>query len=65
MEALAKGGAKLLPFLKELSAEGGRQVILTQQMIEQADAYSDSPGALTRQARRCTPRRLPPRRSRR
>lgn len=42
MEALAKGGAKLLPFLKELSAEGGRQVILTQQMIEQADAYSDA-----------------------
>jgi hypothetical protein len=42
MEALAKGGAKLLPFLKELSAEGGRQIILTQQMIEQADAYSDA-----------------------
>jgi hypothetical protein len=42
MEALAKGGAKLLPFLKELSSEGGRQVILTQQMIEQADAYSDA-----------------------
>lgn len=42
MEALAKGGAKLLPFLKELAAEGGRQVILTQQMIEQADAYSDA-----------------------
>jgi hypothetical protein len=42
MEALAKGGAKLLPFLKELSSEGGRQIILTQQMIEQADAYSDA-----------------------
>jgi hypothetical protein len=42
MEALAKGGAKLLPFLKELSSEGGRQVIITQQMIEQADAYSDA-----------------------
>ena len=42
MESLAKGGARLLPFLKELSAEGGRQVILTQQMIEQADAYSDA-----------------------
>jgi len=41
MEALAKGGAKLLPFLKELGAEGGRQVILTQAMIEQADAYAD------------------------
>jgi hypothetical protein len=42
MEALAKGGAKLMPFMKELSSEGGRQVILTQQMIEQADAYSDA-----------------------
>jgi hypothetical protein len=42
MEALAKGGAKLLPFLKELAAEGGRQVILTKEMIEQADAYADS-----------------------
>lgn len=42
MESLAKGGARLLPFLKELSAEGGRQIILTQQMIEQADAYADA-----------------------
>ena len=42
MEALAKGGAKLLPFLKELATEGGRQVILTKEMIEQADAYADS-----------------------
>ena len=42
MEALAKGGAMLLPFLKELAAEGGRQVILTKEMIEQADAYADS-----------------------
>jgi len=42
MEALAKGGAKLMPFLKELATEGGRQVILTKEMIEQADAYADS-----------------------
>ena len=42
MEALAKGGAKLMPFMKELAAEGGRQVILTKEMIEQADAYADS-----------------------
>ena len=41
MEALAKGGAQLLPMMKELAQEGGRQVILTQQMIEQADAYAD------------------------
>jgi hypothetical protein len=42
MEALAKGGAKLMPFMKELASEGGRQVILTKEMIEQADAYADS-----------------------
>ena len=42
MEALAKGGAKLMPFMKELADEGGRQVILTKEMIEQADAYADS-----------------------
>jgi hypothetical protein len=42
MEALVKGGAQLLPFLKELNAEGGRQVILTQAQIERADAYADA-----------------------
>jgi len=42
MEALAKGASNLLPFLKELNSEGGRQVILTQQQIERADAYSDA-----------------------
>lgn len=38
---LGKSGAQLLPFLKELAAEGGRQVILTQKQIEQADEYAD------------------------
>jgi hypothetical protein len=37
-----KSGADLLPFLKELAAEGGRQVILTQRQIELADAYADA-----------------------
>lgn len=34
-------GAQLLPFLKQLNEDGGRQVILTQQQIEAADAYAD------------------------
>ncbi len=42
MALFGKSGAALLPFLKELAAEGGRQVILTQQQIERADAYSDA-----------------------
>jgi lambda family phage tail tape measure protein len=41
MEALARGGAQLLPFLKELSGETGRQNILTAQQIKLADEYSD------------------------
>lgn len=36
-----KSGAQLLPFLKELEQQGGRQVILTQEQIRQADEYSD------------------------
>jgi hypothetical protein len=36
-----KAGAELLPFLKQLNEDGGRQVILTQQQIEAADAYAD------------------------
>jgi lambda family phage tail tape measure protein len=38
---LSKSGAEALPFLKELGAEGGRQVILTQAQITLADEYSD------------------------
>jgi lambda family phage tail tape measure protein len=41
MEGLGKGAAQLLPFLKALGEEGGRQVILTQKQIELADEYSD------------------------
>lgn len=36
-----KAGASLLPFLKELQASGGRQVILSQQQIDLADDYAD------------------------
>lgn len=38
---LGKAGADALPFLKELGQEGGRQVILTNQQIAQADEYAD------------------------
>lgn len=36
-----KSGADLLPFLKALEEQGGRQVILTAQQIAQADDYAD------------------------
>ena len=42
MALFGKSGAALLPFFKELASEGGRQVILTQQQIERADAYADA-----------------------
>lgn len=37
-----KAGAELLPFLKELEAQGGRQVILTEEQIKLADEYADA-----------------------
>lgn len=49
LEALAKGAAQLLPFLKELGAEGGRQKILTDEQIKQADEYSDKQAKLRAQ----------------
>lgn len=36
-----RSGADLLPFLKELGQEGGRQAILTAEQIRQADEYAD------------------------
>lgn len=39
---LGRGGAELLPFVKELNQQGGRQVILTQDQIEKADDYKDA-----------------------
>jgi len=41
MALFGKSGADLLPFLKELGQEGGRQVILTQEQIRLADDYAD------------------------
>ena len=41
MVLMGKTGANLLPFMKELGAEGGRQKILTQEQIELADEYAD------------------------
>jgi lambda family phage tail tape measure protein len=38
---MGKSGAESLPFLKELAGATGRQVILTEQQIQQADEYSD------------------------
>lgn len=38
---LGKSGAELLPFLKALEEQGGRQVILTAEQIRQADEYAD------------------------
>lgn len=46
MALFGKSGADLLPFLKELGAEGGRQAILTQQQIQQADEYADKQAKL-------------------
>lgn len=41
MALFGKSGADVLPFLKTLEEQGGRQVILTQELIDQADAYGD------------------------
>lgn len=41
LEDIVKGGAQLLPFLKALEEQGGRQLALTQQQIDQADAFKD------------------------
>ncbi|MBS0342009.1 MAG: hypothetical protein JSS56_15930 [Proteobacteria bacterium] len=38
---LGKSGADALPFLKALDEQGGKHVILTAEMIAQADEYSD------------------------
>ena len=46
MALFGKAGAELLPFLKELGQEGGRQVILTQAQIELADNYADKQAKL-------------------
>jgi hypothetical protein len=47
LEGLVKGGAQLLPFLKALEEQGGRQVILTAEQIAQADEYADKVARVT------------------
>lgn len=46
MALFGKSGADLMPFLRELGAEGGRQVILTAEQIRQADEYADKQAKL-------------------
>lgn len=46
MALFGKAGAELLPFLKELGKEGARQVILTEDQIQAADAYADAQAKL-------------------
>ena len=41
MALFGKAGAELLPFLKEIGSEGGRQKILTEEQIRLADEYAD------------------------
>ncbi|MES2910628.1 MAG: hypothetical protein V4718_04530 [Pseudomonadota bacterium] len=44
-----KAGADLLPFLKELEQQGGRQVVLTAEQIKMADEYADRQARATAQ----------------
>lgn len=47
VDLFGKSGAQLLPFLKALEEQGGRQVILTAEMIKQADEYADKQAQVT------------------
>lgn len=49
LEAIARGGAQLIPLLKELNAQGGRQKKLTDEQIAQADQYADAQNRLRSQ----------------
>lgn len=44
MALWGKSGAEMLSIMKTLEDQGGRTVILTQQQIDQADAYADAQG---------------------
>lgn len=46
MALFGKTGADLLPFLKAIGEEGGRQVILTEEQIKLADEYADKQAKL-------------------
>lgn len=47
MDLFGKSGAQVLPFLKALDEQGGRTVILTAEMIKQADEYADAQAKAT------------------
>lgn len=49
MALWGKSGAEILPFLKELSGETGRQNILTSEQIKLADEYADKQAKLRTQ----------------
>lgn len=49
MEALVRGGSKLIPLLKELREQGGPRVIITQEQIDAADKFADSTAKLKSQ----------------
>lgn len=44
-----KSGGQLLPFFKELEVGSGRQIILTQELIQRADEYGDKQSVLAKQ----------------
>jgi len=49
MEALVRGGSRLIPLLKELREQGGPRVIITQEQIDAADRFADSAAKLKSQ----------------
>ncbi|HQS59726.1 MAG: hypothetical protein B7Y56_03010 [Gallionellales bacterium 35-53-114] len=49
MALFGKSGADALPFLKDLSEEGARQIILTEEQIRLSDEYADKQAKLATQ----------------
>jgi hypothetical protein len=49
MEALVRGGSRLIPLLKELREQGGPRVIITQEQIDAADRFADTTARLKSQ----------------
>lgn len=49
MEALVRGGSRLLPLLRELRDQGGPRVIITQDQIDAADKFADATAKLKSQ----------------
>jgi hypothetical protein len=51
VQLFGKSGAELLPFLLDLAAQGGRNVVLTQAQIKAADDYKDAQARLISQVK--------------